>query len=260
MATFFICANVIVQITYNFNILLFHESGFDTVWERMSDFNFSKLPLFFGVATYAFEGIGILFGVRSSMGRPAKFSKIFKIQMIILGLLYTILPATSELAFGKAVPSIILFSLPINNSFYLVIQILYVISALLGYPVQLFPAFNIFERSSMIKKFLFDQEGNCKNSTLRCILRVFLIGFMLFIALIAKNFNLFLNLLGSGVFTYLGYLLPIIVYHAHFKSNVPKINFLVNITAFTIGFVLGGLGMFVSIREFMNSENDVYLL
>jgi len=83
-----------------------------------------------------------------------------------------------------------------------------------------------------------------------------LLGIMLCIALEARSFNLFINLMGSGVFTYLGYLLPIIIYQAYFRGRVPRKNLAINIIGFVIGSILGVLGIIVSVRNIINYDDN----
>jgi len=251
MATFFIFANVVMQLYYNFDKMRSVDP--DILYARMKEFHIEELPKFFGVATYAYEGIGVIFSVRSSMQNPSNFKNVLRIQMLIITFLYSFFPGTSELAFGEETQEIILFNLPISNRICLFIQSLYVLAQLFGFPVQLVPVFGILENSG-IKKYLFDKEGKPKNLFLRFGLRVVLILFMLFIALMTKSLNDFLNLLGSCVFVYLGYLVPIAVYHMHFRKRASKLYTVFNIFAFPVSLVLGGIGVVLSLKQMINPE------
>jgi len=250
-ATFFILANITQQFIYNFKNL--GGVSFNDVLSAFGTFNLKELPGFFGVATYAFEGIGVIFSVRSSMQRPDKFQNILRAQMLLITFLYTVFPATSELAYGQDTQEIILFNLPIDNHLLLSIQSLYVIAQLFGFPVQLHPVFHIMETSKSCRDWFYDRKGRPKGALLKFSIRVILIVLMVTIALTTKSFNNFLNLLGSGVFVYLGYLLPITLYHLHFKHRASKFFTAVNILAFPISVVLGITGIYVSIKEMVEA-------
>jgi len=250
LATFFILANVVMQLYYNFDKM--SEIDTNILYDRMKEFHIEELPKFFGVATYAYEGIGVLFSVRSSMQTPGSFRNVLRVNMIIITLLYTFFPGTSELAFGEETQEIILFNLPITNKVCLSIMSLYVVAQLFGFPVQLVPVFSIMENTGM-RKYLFDEEGKPKNLILRFGLRILLISAMLYIALKTKSLNDFLNLLGSCVFVYLGYLIPIIIYHMHFKGKASKLYTVFNVIAFPVSLVLGGIGVVLSLRTMIES-------
>ena len=249
LATFLILVSVIVQMAYNFDRLFSKDASIAKVFE----FNFLNLPHFFGVAAYSFEGIGVIFSIRAIMHKPENFPKVLKIQMFIVGLLYVIFPGISELALGDDVPDIVLFSLPLQK-FYLVIKIAYVISALLGYPMQLFPVFIVIEKSRRFKHIFFDENERPQRRFLRFMMRMVMISFMLIIAVVAKSFNLFLNLLGSGIFTYLGYLLPIVIYQVYFKKRAPVYKTVLNCIFFVINVVLGLTGIYVSLKGIIELE------
>jgi len=253
-ATFFILANITQQFIYNFKN--FGNISFSDVLQGLTTFHLEELPGFFGVATYAFEGIGVIFSVRSSMQRPDKFQNILRAQMFLITLLYTVFPATSELAYGEKTREIILFNLPITNHVCLSIQSLYVVAQLFGFPVQLHPVFHILETSKSCRGWFYDRKGQPKGALLKCAIRIILIVLMVTIALTTKSFNNFLNLLGSGVFVYLGYLLPIVLYHLHFKKRASKFFTAVNCVAFPISVVLGITGIYVSIKEMVNPSDS----
>lgn len=249
LATFFICVNVLTQIFYNFTFIAKQEELEGGLWSRILDTDLTQLPAFFGVAVYAFEGIGVIFSVRSAMQQPESFPQVIKLQMAIIGLLYVIFSATSVLAFGRNIEKIILFSQPATDGFYMSIQSLYVLSALLSYPLALFPALNVIEKSSFFNHRLFDEHGERINPVYTYSMRAILTAFMLLVAITTKSFNDFVSLLGSGVFVYCGFLLPVIIYHTHFRGQISGLGWIANIFTFVVSGVLGAIGIFVSIKE-----------
>jgi len=190
--------------------------------DKLLEFHITKIPLFFGVSMFSFEGVGILFNIRASMEKPREFPRVLRNQITLLVALYFLFPAISYISLGESLPEIVFFSLPHNNMFYLMVQVLYVISALLGYPVQLFPAIRILENSKMLRYTLFDEKGKSKNPILRYSLRFGIICLMLMIVYTAKSFHLFVNLLGSCVFTYIGFILPILMYNKYFEGKIAE--------------------------------------
>jgi len=225
------------------------------VWEALTTVNLEKLPLLFGVAIYAFEGIGPIFDIRDSMQKPKEFPVIMKINTIFLLIVYTVFPLACVLTINK-IPEIVLFSLPKDSTLYLLVQVGYVFSGLLGFPTQFYPAIQIIENSKYLKNSLFDDKGNTKNSFLRYGLRIFIVCILLIIANITKSFNLFLNFLGSCVFTYVGYLLPIWIYNSYFRDTTKPSKKYLNWACFTFGLFFGVSGMIISFIELIKYKEQ----
>ena len=175
--------------------------------------------------------------------------------MMILGIIYTIFPLVSYAALGEKTPEIILFSLPTSDGFYLLVQILYVMSALFSYPVQLFPALKIMEDSKLLRFRLFDEKGRTKNKLLRYGLRLTVMFFIYLIAYTAQSFHLFVNLLGSCVFTFLGFVLPVWMYFIQFKGRMTKKLRIWNYFILVVGIILGTLGFIISLKRLFTGEH-----
>jgi amino acid permease len=75
-------------------------------------FNKNDYVLFLGTAAFAFEGIGLVIPIQESMARPEKFKFVLTGVMIILILVFTSIGALSYAAYGSAVKTVIISSLP----------------------------------------------------------------------------------------------------------------------------------------------------
>lgn len=223
--------------------------------EEFRKFDLARLPLLFGVCIFAYEGIGVVFDIRASMKEPKTFRNLFKVEIIFLMLVYCLFPALCVVALGDNLPEIVLFSLPKDNLFFLFIQIAYVFSGLLGYPTQFYPAIKIIENTSYLKHLIFNKDGTTKNAFLRYGIRIFLICVLLLIANVTKSFNLFLNFLGSFVFTYVGYLLPIWIYNSYFKGKINVNEKIVNGVSFAISALCGLSGIVMTLIAFIDYDD-----
>jgi len=112
------------------------------------------------------------------------------------------------------------------------------------------------ENSKSLRGYFYDRKGQPKNPLLKFGIRIIMIVAMVTIALTTKSFNSFLNLLGSGVFVYLGYVLPIILYHMYFRKRASKFFTGLNIVAFPISVVLGILGIYMSIKDMVDPSSE----
>lgn len=255
-ANFFIIVGLSAQTYYNIETIHNNPSIHDNFVNTFGSFHITNLPLFFGVALYSFEGVGVTLSIRDSMEKPQDLPKLLKGQMAILTVIYIIFSALTCLAFGTSIPEIVFFSLPAENPVYLLIQILYAISVLLSYPIQLFPAIRIMENSSFLKDKLFFENGSNKNRLLRYGLRFMVIGIVFLVAYLTKSFHLFLNLLGSCVFTLLGFGIPIWLYMTQFKGRVAKRTKIANYVILAVTAVFGGFGFVTSITGLVNAGKN----
>ena len=221
-------------------------------------FNWEQIPLIFGVSAYAFEGIGTLFSIRGAMLRPKSFPTLVGIEMLLLTIILFLFPTVCVLALGDNLPEIVLFSLPKDNAYYLFVQIGIVVSNLLTYPVQFFPAMKIMENSRHIQHILIDEQGKTQSYLIRYGLRVLLIALMILIANLAKSFNLFLNFLGSFVFTYVGFVIPMLVYNKFFNAIKSNWKLLLNWIILGISVVLGATGAIVSLIKLFEYKEKIY--
>jgi len=248
-ANFFILVGLLSQTYYNTQVIQANPELKSTFGPHLKEFNWTQLPLFFGIATFAFEGVGVIFSIRSAMEKPQDFPRILKFEMILLTFIYLLFPTLSYIAFGDKVPDIIFFTLPTDDPFYLLIQVLYAISALFSYPVQLFPALRIIENSKFFRFKLFNEKGRTKNKKLRYGLRLVVIGLVFLVAYAANSFHLFLNLLGSCVFTFIGFILPVWVYTVHFKGRINTGTKITNFLIVAVSIFFGTTGFVMSLQE-----------
>jgi len=253
-ANFFILAGLASQMFYNAQVLQERPELKSTLGTHLKEFNWTNLPLFFGIATYAFEGVGIIFSIRSSMEKPQDFKFLLKNQMLILSAIYVIFPTFCYVALADRLTDIIFFTLPTDDPFYLLIQILYAMSALFTFPVQFFPAIRIMENSKIMRYRLFNERGKCQNKPLRYGMRMSVIALVFLVAYTATSFHLFLNLLGSCVFTFIGFILPVWIYHVQFKGRIPLKRRVVNYAILAVTVFFGTTGFIMSILEMVNKD------
>jgi solute carrier family 36 (proton-coupled amino acid transporter) len=106
VADFFIMLGLCVL--YYFDVFTLATQGIADI----TLFNSSDYVLFLGTAAFAFEGIGLVIPIQESMARPEKFKFVLTGVMIILILVLTSIGALSYAAYGSAVKTVIISSLP----------------------------------------------------------------------------------------------------------------------------------------------------
>jgi len=132
--------------------------------------------------------------------------------------------------------------LPITP-FYLWVQIFLVISSLCGYSLQLFPTLKILENSQLLRPMIFDDKGNTKNPLLRYGGRVLIIFAMLGVVFSGLSFNLWISFIGSFVSTFIGFVLPVLLYQKQFGAAISRKKKIMNRIALGIGLTIGIIGV-----------------
>jgi Amino acid permeases len=246
VASIFLMLGIGAQMDYNIEILTTQENFIGSFLEKIVEFEFGQISLFFGVASYAFEGIGVLFTIRQSMAKPQRLPTVIYWNFVILVLIYTLFPSLSYMAFGKKVPEIILLSLP-PRPFYTLVQTLYAVAAILSFPLQLSTGIKVVEQIPQFRDRIFDYRGMVINGWLRYSVRFGIQFFIFFIAFTARSFHLFLNLVGSCVFTYATFVLPVLVYQKAFQGKIPLMKTIINYGGMILGITLGTMGLIESL-------------
>lgn len=107
--------------------------------------------VYFGTASYAFEGIGVLLTVERSMSKPDHMKPVIYATMVVAVSLQMIFSASAYVLYGDKTASVITVSL--SRASFLggtvavqAVQLAWVIEVLLTFPLQLFPVARIIER------------------------------------------------------------------------------------------------------------------
>lgn len=130
----------------------------DGVASEIIQFNSNSWTMLVGVAVTAFEGVGLVLPIESSMANPEKFPMVLGLSMMVITVIFTLVGALGYLTFGNDVKSIIILNLPLGAFSVKLIMILYSIAVFLTFPLQLFPAIKIGE-GLLFNTPLNDTEG-----------------------------------------------------------------------------------------------------
>ena len=217
--------------------------GFDfshmgEVHESSDATNFGGLPLFFGIAVFAFEGIGMVLPVESAMEEPERFGGVLRKTMAFLTVTFVLIGAISYGAYGEHTEDIILFSLPQDNKLVQSVQIMYCVALFLTLPVMLYPALGIMERYSYFQTVF---RSSSK------IHRTAIVFATAGVACAVPKFGLFINLVGSVTGSLLAFILPA-YFFIRIRQNWFSDWFVLATLVF--GVIGGGISLVVSIAEF----------
>ena len=87
-------------------------------WERKPFASWGQLPLYFGTAIYAFEGIGVVLPLENQMRTPSDmkgWNGVLNTSMIMVSCLYIAVGFFGYLKYGEAVTGSITLNLPVNE-------------------------------------------------------------------------------------------------------------------------------------------------
>jgi len=83
----------------------------------------------------------------------------------------------------------------------------------------------------------------------RILMRLLVVSLMFLVAYTTKSFALFINLLGSLVFTVISFVIPILIYQEYYKDKISWTTRTLNWTILVVGVVLGTFGVIASVKE-----------
>mmetsp|Transcript_15164 Transcript_15164/g.12911 ORF Transcript_15164/g.12911 Transcript_15164/m.12911 type:complete len:320 (-) Transcript_15164:56-1015(-) len=234
---------LLALIIFDFEKMANQDGDWAAFVSGLGTFKIRDLPAFFGVAIYAFEGIGVAFSVRNSMEKPSEFFDLLKKLCMFCFLLYSSISAVSGVAFRSDIKEIAIFGLPANHFYYFSAQVLFAFSVILALPSQIYPGLEIIEEKVNRKYKLFDSEGNTINKPLRFGIRILLFICMVLVAFLNKSFYYFIALLGCLAFNYLGIIYPIMIYQKYFKGKLKWWRSGINYLMLAIGIFFGVFGV-----------------
>ncbi|XP_055617906.1 proton-coupled amino acid transporter-like protein pathetic isoform X2 [Toxorhynchites rutilus septentrionalis] len=111
--------------------------------ERNYVASWNQLPLFFGTAIFAFEGIALVLPLQNEMKKPEDFSKTFgvlNLGMVFIVTLFTAFGFVGYLKWGEAVEGSMTLNLPEDEMLAESVKVMISLGVLLGFALQFFVA------------------------------------------------------------------------------------------------------------------------
>jgi proton-coupled amino acid transporter len=113
----------------------------------------SSMPFFFGVASYCFEGVGMVLPLENSMQHKQHFTPILIATVIIITCIYSTFGICGYLAFGDSTKDVITMNFDNPQSNVATLVKIFVCTALFFiHPLMLFPVFEVLESMFVIPK------------------------------------------------------------------------------------------------------------
>ncbi|RLN89914.1 hypothetical protein BBJ28_00020722 [Nothophytophthora sp. Chile5] len=105
----------------------------------------SGVPFFFGVASYCFEGVGMVLPLENSMQNKGNFTPILVCTVVIVTSLYATFGICGYLAFGESTDAVITLNFEGSGGLVTLVKLFLCLGLFFTYPVMLFPVFEVLQ-------------------------------------------------------------------------------------------------------------------
>lgn len=227
--------------------------------ERKYIGEWSTIPLYFGTAMFAFEGIALVLPLKNAMLKPHSFGMplgVLNIGISIVTVLYISFGFFGYLKWGDDVKGSLTLNLPQSDVLAQIVKIAVGFGMCLTFALQFFIAIQI------MWPFVFKRFGHlCQTTVLELLFRTFMVFVTFIIAAMVPHLNVFISLIGALCSTALALFFPALIQIvlAYGTSEGPT-KFVLIKNSLIILFAVFGLttGTYESINElvkiFVNGE------
>ncbi|KAK6636476.1 hypothetical protein RUM43_010137 [Polyplax serrata] len=213
--------------------------------------SWSQLPLYFGTAIYAFEGIGVVLPLENNMKTPQDFGGwrgVLNTGMVIVACLYTAMGFFGYLKYGDAVAiGSITLNLPQNEILAQSVKLTMALSIFLSFGLQLYVPVGIMW-PFLKSKFQSDNAQKYGEYVLRVSLVLLTFG----LAIMIPNLGAVISLVGAASSSTLAIIFPpLIEIMTFWDSDLGKYNWILlkDILIVVFGVLIFGIGTYVSLAN-----------
>ncbi|XP_076264759.1 proton-coupled amino acid transporter 1-like isoform X2 [Rhynchophorus ferrugineus] len=139
LANVLMCVGIVIVIYYA-------SQDMPSITERRYIADWQQLPLFFGTAIYAFEGIGLVLPLQNEMKEPAKFRKplgVLNVGMVIVTAMYLTVGSLSYVKYGDAIKGSVTLNIPQDEGLAQSVKVIIPCGILLTFALQFYIAVDI---------------------------------------------------------------------------------------------------------------------
>jgi len=246
------CTSLVADFIIVFGLLVIVGSSVSTLSQNHTEtqqavqaIDWVHLPLFFGLSVSAFEGIAMVLPVQQSMAEPHRFPAMLRVVMLWVCSLYVLIAALGYMAYGDETEDSVTLNLPHGNALSPIVQLGYSFAIFFSYPVMMFPATQILEKSK-----LFEQVWSGGSVVVKTnVFRVLLVAVTCLVAMAVPHFALFANLIGALACSCLAFVLPAVFYLKLYKGEISGFHRCVCYCSVLFGVVGGTISVYSTIDE-----------
>jgi len=215
-------------------------------WDRKLFASWGQLPLYFGTAIYAFEGIGVVLPLENQMKSPQNmkgWNGVLNTAMILVSCFYIAMAFFGYLKYGEAVAGSITLNLPVDEFLATLVKIVMSMAVFFTYALQFYVPVDLL--NPLIQRRISSQNSLKAEYALRLVL--VLLTFSLAAAI--PKLDLFISLVGAVSSSTLAIMAPAIIDTVTQGGECSWTRVAKNLILFTLGFLGFLSGSYVSIRN-----------
>ncbi|XP_059150879.1 proton-coupled amino acid transporter 2-like [Physella acuta] len=215
--------------------------------------NIHELPLFFGTAVFAIEGISLVLPLENKMKHPGDFGGwvgVLNLGMVTTVCLYAAVGFYGYLHFGDAIEASITLSLPKTSWLYLSVKLMFAVAIFISYNVQFYVPIKILwpKIKSWIRPEFFRKKGEY-------FFRIFMVLVTYGFAAAIPKLDLLISLIGAFLSTSLALILPALIEVITLSADSEQLPWYIVVKNICIG-LFGVLGC---ITGTYSSINDIII-
>ncbi|CAG9761643.1 unnamed protein product [Ceutorhynchus assimilis] len=214
----------------------------------------TKLPMFFGTAIFALEGIGVVMPLENNMKNPRHFigcPGVLNFGMFFVVLLYASTGFFGYLKYGMDTEGSITLNLPQDEPLGQSVKVMIAVAIFFTYALQFFVPIEIIWKA--VKNNFSEERQNFANISIR----ISLVFLTVVLAILIPNLGGFISLVGAVCLSMLGLIFPATIDLVTFyeEPGLGRYNWRLYKNLFLIFFGLIGFvtGTYVSIIEIIES-------
>ncbi|BFZ24505.1 hypothetical protein BsWGS_27544 [Bradybaena similaris] len=249
LTPFSVFANILT-VTGLLIIIQYIVQGLPDASTRPSFTSFEEVPLFFGTAIFAIEGISLVLPLENNMKQPEDFSGwtgILNVGMVATVCLYTAIGFYGYLKFGDNVQDSVTLSLPSGDWLYVSVLLMYALAIFISYNIQFYVPVAIMWPK--IKRRLTNKRlRKYGEYPFRILLVLVTLGF----SLAVPHLDLLISLIGAFASSSLGIILPVVIEIITLSvenEKIPKYLIVKNVLIFLFGISGCVIGTYTSVKS-----------
>lgn len=175
--------------------------------KRSSIAEWHRLPLFFGTAIFALEGIGVVMPLENNMKTPKSFlgcPGVLNSGMFVVVCLYTGFGFFGYLRYGDGVEGSVTLNLPEQDILAQLVKVMIAVAIFITYSLQFYVPMEIIWKS--VK-----HRFTSKQTLYEILLRILIVICTVIIAALVPDLGPFISLIGAVCLSMLGLIFPSII-------------------------------------------------
>jgi len=215
-------------------------------WERKIFATWGQLPLYFGTAIYAFEGIGVVLPLENQMKTPADmkgWNGVLNTSMVMVSCLYIAVGFFGYLKYGENVTGSITLNLPVGEFLATLVKIMMSLSVFFTYALQFYVPVEI------ILPWVHRRVAPDHHLKAEYALRYLMVMITFSLAAAIPKLDLFISLVGSVSSSTLALMAPAVIDTVTQDHRCTKVRAAKNAALFLVGFLGFITGSYVSVSN-----------